>query len=143
MTFADIMKIGVEQKSYPQFLYKYRSDCEFTEKIFTENTLWFSNPKVFNDPYDCNTPINTTTPLADVKKWLISVGIGTDNVDFYAEPLKKNPKLMEQETNKALSKSGVCCFSTLYDSILQWSHYSDYHKGVCLKFDILEDPEFL
>ena len=23
-----------------------------------------------------------------------------------------------------------------------WSHYADYHKGICLKFDITQDPIF-
>lgn len=49
---------------------------------------------------------------------------------------------MKDSTGKALSKTGVCCFSTMDDSILQWSHYSNYHTGVCLKFDILKDPDF-
>lgn len=142
MTTGDKIKIGVNQKSYPQYLYKYRADNGFTEDIITDNELWFSNPKVFNDPYDCNTPINPKTPLADIKAWLQSVGIPPAHINTLATQLQQNPNLMEQETNNVLSKTGVCCFSTLYDSILQWSHYSDYHKGICLKFDILEDPDF-
>lgn len=142
MTTGELIKIGVNHKAYPQFLYKYRSDGDNTEKIITDNELWFCNPKIFNDPYDCNTPINPNTPLADIKKWLNSVGIAPGHIGNLAQKLQQNPNLMEQETNNALSKTGVCCFSTLYDSILQWSHYSDYHKGICLKFDILEDPDF-
>lgn len=49
---------------------------------------------------------------------------------------------MKQETENEMKNLGICCFSTLDDSILQWSHYSDYHKGICLKFDILEDTDF-
>ncbi len=142
MTIKDLIEIGVKAKSYPQYLFKYRADNSFTEKIITDNEMWFSNPLEFNDPYDCNTPINTNTSLNDIKIWLKSVGIFPAHINQLANDLKKNPNLMKDSTEKALSESGVCCFSTMDDSILQWSHYSNYHTGVCLKFDILEDPEF-
>jgi hypothetical protein len=142
MTTAEIIKIGVNAKSYPQFLFKYRGNDANTEKIITDNELWFSNPQEFNDPYDCNTPINTETPLNDIKAWLSLVGIALGNIDNLAIQLQANPNLMKDATNIALNNIGVCCFSSMGDSILQWSHYSDYHKGICLKFDVTEDPDF-
>ena len=119
-----------------------RSDNAFTENIITNNELWFNNPLEFNDPYDCNTPININTPLSDIKKWLSSVGVYQQNIDSLALQVQQNPNIMKEATENAMKKSGICCFSTLEDSILQWSHYSDYHKGICLKFDILEDADF-
>lgn len=142
MTTKEILTIGVNQKAYPQYLFKYRSDGPFTENIITNNELWFNNPLEFNDPYDCNTPINTNTPLADIKIWLKDMGIDPQNIDSLAIDVQKNPDIMKDATEHAMKSSGICCFSTLENSILQWSHYSDYHKGICLKFDILEDPEF-
>lgn len=142
MNIEDLIKMGVNQKAYPEYLYKYRTDNSFTEKIITENELWFSNPKGFNDPYDCSTPINTNTPFQDIKNWLQNIGIYPGEIDRLAMLLKQNPDLMKDATDKALSKIGVCCFSTMGDSILQWSHYSDYHKGICFKFEIVNDPIF-
>ena len=142
MTNSDLVKMGVNQKSYPQNIYKYRSDSDKTERIITDNELWFSDPLLFNDPYDCHTPINTTTPMPDIKAWLASVGFLPEYIDQIAELLKQNPNLMKESSEKALSNLGVCCFSTIGDSILQWSHYSDYHRGICLKFDLLADPDF-
>jgi len=142
MNPKEVLTIGVNQKAFPQFLFKYRSDGQFTESIFTSNELRFNNPLDFNDPYDCNTPINISTPLADIKAWLVNVGIASEYIDDLASKLQKNPNLMKDVTENAMRNSGICCFSTLDDSILQWSHYSDYHKGICLKFDILEHPEF-
>ena len=142
MTTLEIMKIGVTQNAYPQFLFKYRSENANTNRIITDNELWFSNPLEFNDPYDCNTPIDSKSSLTDIKEWLKSVGIEPQSINVLAGKLHKNPNLMREETLNAMSYSGICCFSTLDDSILQWSHYSDYHKGICLKFDITEDPEY-
>jgi hypothetical protein len=142
MTAKDVLTIGVNQKGYPQFLFKYRSDSPFTENIILNNELWFCNPLEFNDPYDCNTPINVHTPLPDIENWLRGVGMAPMYIDEYASKLKQNLNLMKDATENVMKKSGICCFSTLDNSILQWSHYSDYHKGICLKFDILEHPDF-
>jgi len=142
LTNEEVMKIGVNQQSFPQYLFKYRADNSHTRKILIKNELWFCNPLEFNDPYDCNTPINTTTPLEDIKKWLLSIGIYKDNIDELATQLKNNPNIISESTKSVVGGFGICCFSTLEDSILQWSHYSDYHKGVCLKFDITLDSDF-
>jgi hypothetical protein len=32
---------------------------------------------------------------------------------------------------------GIVCFSRRWDTILQWSHYADRHRGVCLGFDVI------
>ena len=44
------------------------------------------------------------------------------------------------DIDEAINKIGICCFSKTEKEILMWSHYSDSHKGLCLKFDINEDP---
>jgi len=136
-----MIQIGVDQRSFPQYLYKYRADNDFTEKMIIENELWFANPLLFNDPYDCNTPITSKTTLPEIKNWLQKIGIYFEHIDDLAVKLQTNPNLIQHKTEEAMSKSGVCCFSSMYDNILQWSHYSDYHKGVCLKFDITEDAD--
>ena len=33
-------------------------------------------------------------------------------------------------------KSGLLCFSKTWDSPVQWSHYADRHRGLCLAFEI-------
>lgn len=142
MADHDMIIVGVNQNVYPQFLNKYRANSPFTKKIITDNELFFCNPLEFNDPYDCNTPISKSTPIPDIKKWLAKVGIFPEDIDHLAGVFQSNPTLMETETKKVLASTGICCFSTLEDSILQWSHYSDYHRGMCFKFDITEDPEF-
>ncbi len=37
---------------------------------------------------------------------------------------------------------GVLCFSEKKDDLLQWAHYADRHKGICLGFDIGSDGKF-
>jgi hypothetical protein len=41
------------------------------------------------------------------------------------------------ETKKTLSKKrGIICFSKSWRNPVQWSHYSDKHKGICIGFDV-------
>ena len=38
----------------PKILYKYRAVGEYTEKIFTDKTIWLSKPENLNDPFECS-----------------------------------------------------------------------------------------
>ena len=40
--------------------------------------------------------------------------------------------------NTGAEDIGVACFSEISDSILMWSHYADYHRGICLEYDKTE-----
>jgi hypothetical protein len=126
---------GIKNGQYPAFVYKFRKadDCN-TESIVTNNELWFSNPYDFNDPYDCNVPLDTEEDKKVVREYLGSIkvtDIDLDTPDLIQEKIKKDIK-------KVLSRFGVCCFSKGFNDILQWSHYADNHRGICLKFDLLE-----
>jgi len=35
---------------------------------------------------------------------------------------------------------GVCCFSTVFNSALLWSHYGDEHRGICIGYDLKRIP---
>jgi Ca2+-binding EF-hand superfamily protein len=44
-----------------------------------------------------------------------------------------------KETKKELSKTkGILCFSKNWSNPVQWSHYADRHRGICLGFDFPE-----
>lgn len=36
-------------------------------------------------------------------------------------------------------KYGILCFSQKYSNPVQWSHYADKHKGICLGFDVPDE----
>lgn len=143
MTNSELILKGVEDKAYPRMLYKYRIENPNTQKIITHNQLWFSNPSLFNDPYDCNTPILASTSLTDFQDWFKSVGLGAvmslDEAHKRATDLKE---AIKKNVKDAIDKFYICCFSTLDNSILQWSHYANYHKGICFGFDLTCDPDF-
>ncbi len=41
------------------------------------------------------------------------------------------------ETKKQLSKTtGLLCFSQKWQNPVQWSHYANEHKGICMEFEV-------
>lgn len=136
----------------PPFIYKYFSiNTNFYNSIIN-NCLWFSDPAIFNDPYDCNINIDITKysreELFDFYSELQRIHIKSGNLYAINVDINKrvneviqNPELLENDFINIID-FGICCFSKKDDNILMWSHYADKHKGICLKFDIRKDPVF-
>ena len=145
---SDFVEIAVQQNSLPQYLYKYRAINDNTKKIIENNQLWFSKPADFNDPFDCKIIPETNNTLADVITYLEenTTNVPKHEITTLAQSFIKNPveldRIVKTAVDNVISKSGVCCFSEINDNILMWSHYSEDHKGICLKFDVLQDSQF-
>lgn len=54
-------------------------------------------------------------------------------------PDPKARKVMTDFKRQAHAKVGLLCFSARRDNPVQWSHYADGHKGMCLGFDIPDE----
>lgn len=136
-------------------LYHYLSFTkpERLARIFTEKTVYCSNPKDFNDPWDCRPCFNKEV-LNDPKeydrivKWFISCNRKINSTLSEREhkqreqELKSNSSLLEfmiDEVTSGIEKAiqsqyRVFCMSSHPDSPLMWSHYGDKHQGICLEF---------
>lgn len=134
------MKINDIDEELPEYFYKYMR-AENAIKLLESKTLWFSSPKNFNDPFDCNVDLLDFTPShAGIKEFINQKVSG--NRAVRREEIAKNKRdpfriknQVAEQTQTNFNKSGVSCYSELNDNILMWSHYSDNHKGVCLKFN--------
>ena len=49
-----VVENGVPQISTPKYLYKYFSLNVFSLDCLENDYIYLSNPKDFNDPFDCN-----------------------------------------------------------------------------------------
>jgi len=45
-------------------------------------------------------------------------------------------KVLKDRRNMLHRRLGILCFSSSYFSPVQWAHYADIHRGLCLCFDI-------
>jgi hypothetical protein len=46
---------------------------------------------------------------------------------------------LKKEKAQIAQKKGLVCFSSDWQNPVQWGHYSDNHKGLCLGFDINDE----
>lgn len=105
---------GVALESNSKNLFKYFTLTEFNIDALENNYVYLSNPKDFNDPFDCSRNL-----IKENKKGL---------TDWqYVESLNNN------------SEIGITCFSENGMEPLMWSHYTNSYRGFCIKLK----PEFI
>ena len=131
-----------ENKEVPRYIYKYMSLESFIEMV-TQQTLYFATPIIYNDPFDTKVDIIYESTLEKKKDFWKTFGREDDFADRMEEvpnPILKT--MIDEAYTDVLSKFRVCCFCQGFDNILMWSHYSNMHKGVCVKFDRAKDELF-
>lgn len=128
-------------------LYTYMPVDKLEERVIpvlSECKLWFSSPKDFNDPFDCK--IYPRVPENDIlAAYLIDNAENVNPNDHDAIRggiLAAGGALIRQAIDDVMNRSGVKCFTTDNTNILMWSHYTNSHKGICLEFNTILDPEF-
>lgn len=109
-----IISKGVTLEANTKKIFKYYALTEFNIDALENNYVYLSNPKDFNDPFDCSRNLITEyqKELAD---WQ------------YVESLNDNTKV------------GITCFSENGMEPLMWSHYTNSYRGFCIKLK----PEFI
>jgi hypothetical protein len=132
----------------PPYIYKYCPINNDLWKNILNNQIWVSNPTEFNDPFDCKLQI---LPFENEKEKRILV---EKLIEWEAIQQKDKKKFLEsdiEEFNSIIeslinvhNSMGIACFCIdkkhkRNENLLLWSHYADSHKGVRLKFDILDD----
>jgi len=140
-----LLKKGIEQKNFPDTVYKYRTIKQM-EMILDNFSFWFANPNSFNDPFDCNLSEINPPNLDDAKKHLQTLNIKENDLIKALDCYEQNPteltQLVETIKEKTIFSKGVLSLSEKYDDILMWSHYSDYHKGVVIGLSMDDDIPF-
>ena len=145
---TDEMLINREIENTPSILYKYRyfDIDEYHTKSLSENTIWCTSAKNFNDPFDCALSYDMTGTKQDKIKWARQVIksefprlTDLENMKFAEDKIieiENDPGRDEWihdyvvETN--YNKFGICCIAGNRDNLLMWSHYSQNHTGFCI-----------
>lgn len=139
----------------PAHLYKYRSlegDArERTRKIIADNTLWFSPPADFNDPFDCSPVLSMQASEAVTRGYLKTLirekAKGMTRVqrrallsDIRHDPGRRpaSPQFianLREASARSVNQAGILSLSARPDQVLMWSHYAASHAGICLRFN--------
>lgn len=127
-------------------VYKYRSwKNAFHKNILLHNELYLASPKDFNDPFDCRVSENFSSlneeQLVEYFSNIAKQKYGTNNIvinpyDIYADrnAIQKHRDLIHFKNQDTYY--GILSLSLSWNSILNWSHYADCHRGFCVGFDL-------
>jgi hypothetical protein len=139
----------MENREKPNKLYKYVS-LDTLKLILPGQTLKFSKPTDFNDPFDCDVDLLDFDFNSYINPRVVQ------EIEIIKEQFKNdrkfvsrtNDNLFWQEVYKGgqvekINSCRVTCFSLRNDIVLMWSHYADKHNGVCLEFDNTFDKPFV
>jgi hypothetical protein len=135
-------------------LYHYQPfNADWLRQTVLRNQIYFSNPKDFNDPWDCrphynddalNDPVYCARLIQRIdesgRKWSRPFDEARHNAQI--DSLRSNRSLLKQHLRQFSEgiwgeiKQRYCvyCLSTKADCPLMWAHYADKHLGLCLEF---------
>jgi hypothetical protein len=130
----------------PALFYKFRRVIgDHLEGILKNKTLMFADPTKWNDPWDGQIIVETTGTRQEMTRWAKATiaQMPRQRAREFARRVEKDPagwnKTVNAAARMAVQEQGLCCFSTSWKPVLQWSYYADGHKGVALGFDWKKD----
>jgi hypothetical protein len=151
-------KTAAEQRIRSLFHYQSFDDPERLARILIDQLIYCSNPKDFNDPWDCR-PCFSKSVLDDpvqyerVLQQLVQSSRKRDPLIPATEHarrvqvLRSDRPLLERmidQMTEAIEKAvfaqyRVYCLTPDPDAPLMWSHYARAHQGICLEFSVEND----
>jgi len=159
----------IKNKHIPLNIIKYSAFNHYSLNNLRNDTIWYSHPEDFNDPYDSSFSIDliTDTPLTQVMhKAFCAIGGSEYDSDTYWNTIEdvgpigflKQRGMKEEEIESLLDSIKthqdmvierlrvsmyVCSFSERIDSPLMWAHYADNHQGFAIAYNSEEHKENL
>jgi len=129
------------------------------DKLFWENyinsTFWFQNPRLFDDDFDSNIPLDTDYLDIDIEVLMrasylfnFKTQIGfEDSVGRAVKEVCKSPESKKKFFNgfideHARERIGITCFSQDEFNRVLWANYTNKGSGVCFLFDTTTDCNF-
>jgi hypothetical protein len=117
---------------------------DYTLLNLENNQLYFSGAYEFNDPFDSKVRgYFKGTKEQMIKYFKENSRDYSKKDDDLINSLDGDYVLVDEfETEVILELIKLpltCCFSEINNSILMWSHYANYHRGICLGFKVEEN----
>lgn len=137
-------------QSNVEYLYKYSAINDYLVENLAMGQLYFSDPRAFNDLYDCG--VDVADPYAFAIRGEDRVGNPVPEgiswnpeqdaleVDMFGQG--QISKTFNQYLREQMARIGVTCFSRIDNGSLLWAHYGNAHRGICLEFAADRDRDF-
>jgi len=127
------------------YRYKYLPDMVGIKGVVQDGTIKFTHPRAFNDPFDCM-PSSKFGNLIGLKErnprlydvWASQPGSPARRLMKRAQSMRVLRDKIEsgELLGRLLKEASVLSLSKIPDSILMWSHYSNFHQGAVVEFKI-------
>jgi hypothetical protein len=151
-------------KPIPPKLYKYRPFDVFALRLLTQAQVYYSDPRQFNDPLDCDPTIEVDIDREALEQvcyhFLRQTKSEREAVDVISNRRYLLKEYGDYETDPEidaylkrmlasdikdllvaeLGAKGVLSLSEIWQSPLMWSHYADEHRGLCIEYDTTQIP---
>lgn len=140
-----------------RFLYKFRSldpthatSVDHMRDIVVRSRFWLSSPLDFNDPFDMSAQIVVDGTGKEKRQRIDNIlkrqGVAWGERQKRLASILRKPhtelhRIAETTYRQSLERVGVYSFGGDPRSILMWSHYSFFHRGFCLQFEVAKDPK--
>jgi hypothetical protein len=134
-------------------MYRFRKIDTYNIDNLKNNKIWLTNPKYFNDPYDCSVYCSMDN--------LIKKGIAQNLINQYHDKMPNAALIELAEEEWAFFKDrinketfnndvyslgivfesiiktvAIACFTLENMSVYMWSMYADYHQGICIEYGL-------
>jgi hypothetical protein len=136
-----------EKEVLEKGLLQFRAFDRHVRNALINNEIIFGAAKNFNDPFDCNLPINISNSKSEITQYLklvnVEKNLWMDNielkrqVDFFSSNKNALSDFIRNDIN---GNSRFTCFNIfsekqIFRNSLFWANYADKHHGICMKFN--------
>ena len=94
-------------------LHKYTSFSPYFDRVITHQELFFNRPSLFNDPFDCNYILDTTSSAIEKK-------------DYITRTMQAQGEFTPQDINDAITKALLQELDTMYNGQATQSFISSH-----------------
>lgn len=139
--FDGLYQLGIKPVSNNTIVYRFDS-IKNALKVLTNETIYFEDPKKFNDPFELHSGFFTLN-FDNFQPWLdkqtLPIAEKMKLLELKDRDSKKLEEICFNFTEEYKSSHGIYCLSKIHKNLLMWSHYADKHKGVCFGFEFNPD----
>lgn len=139
--------LNKEWEGYPIY-YRFRPDKDYVIDEIVESQLFFADRDSLNDPFDCYINLIKLPDSNDYYRNLAYRIIKTKDPSLSRQIIRKNARDADMEELRtlyydnlkgAIESMGICCFGISISNLSMWSHYANFHKGLCIQYDCTKD----
>lgn len=136
----------IYRKAQKNGLLQFRAYDKFLLSSLEMNKIIFGAPKRFNDPFDCNLPIDTSNSYEEILQYLENINGKSkakedlESIENLAKSYFQNKELLKSRLKERVydyrrfSCLNIASTKLLFGNSLFWANYAGKHKGICLKF---------